>query len=152
MLGVRYESINFGNETSLSHTKCVMPSPESQGSQRVPRPGSPSSACHARVFEGVAKSQFSPQGSCFQKWKACPGTLLNEFTPSNTLAWREKTRAAQAEERERGCPQSGQRNRCRRGPCTTLSQKTSSKTRFLKSSPLQIRQLILYSPHKLTNL
>ena len=31
-----------------------------------------------------------------------------------------------------------------------LSQKTSSKTRFLKSSPLQIRQLILCSPHKLT--
>ncbi|KAJ1480620.1 hypothetical protein T484DRAFT_1626869, partial [Baffinella frigidus] len=34
----------------------------------------------------------------------------------------------------------------------TLSQKTSSKTHFLKSIPLQIRQLILYSPHKLTNL
>jgi hypothetical protein len=33
-----------------------------------------------------------------------------------------------------------------------LSQKTSSKTRFLKSTPLQIRQLILYFPHKLTNL
>ena len=33
-----------------------------------------------------------------------------------------------------------------------LSQKTSSKTRFLKSSPLQIRQLILCSPHKLTHL
>ena len=39
---------------------------------------------HARVFKGVAKSQFSPQGSCFQKWS---DTLLNEFTPSNTLAW-----------------------------------------------------------------
>ena len=33
-----------------------------------------------------------------------------------------------------------------------LSQKTSSKTRFLKSSPLQICQLMLCSPHKLTNL
>ena len=43
--------------------------------------------CHARVFEGVAKSQFSPQGTCFQKWKACPDTLLNGCTPSNTLAW-----------------------------------------------------------------
>jgi hypothetical protein len=31
-----------------------------------------------------------------------------------------------------------------------LSQKTSSKTRFLKSSPLKIRQLILDSPHELT--
>jgi hypothetical protein len=28
---------------------------------------------------------------------------------------------------------------------TILSQKTSSKTRFLKSIPLQIRQLIFYS-------
>ena len=42
---------------------------------------------HARVFEGVAKSQFSLQDSCFQKWKACPDTLLNEFTLSHTLAW-----------------------------------------------------------------
>jgi len=42
---------------------------------------------HARVFEGVAISQFPPQGSRFQKWKACPDTLLNGFTPSNTLAW-----------------------------------------------------------------
>ena len=42
---------------------------------------------HARVFEGVAKSQFSSQGSRFQKWKACPDTLLNGFTPFNTLAW-----------------------------------------------------------------
>ena len=25
---------------------------------------------HAKVFEGVAKSQFSPQGRCFQTWKA----------------------------------------------------------------------------------
>ena len=42
---------------------------------------------HARVFEGVAKSQFPPHGSRFQKWKACPGTLLNGFTTYNTLAW-----------------------------------------------------------------
>ena len=43
---------------------------------------------HARVYEGVAKSQFPPQGSCFQKWIPCPDTLLNEFTPSKTLAWK----------------------------------------------------------------
>ena len=30
---------------------------------------------------------FSPQGSCFQKSEAYQGTLLNESTPSNTLAW-----------------------------------------------------------------
>ena len=34
---------------------------------------------------GRQKSIF-PQSSCFQKWKACPDTLLDEFTPSNTLA------------------------------------------------------------------
>ena len=33
------------------------------------------------------QKSFSPQGSCFQKWKACPDTLLNDFTTSDTLAW-----------------------------------------------------------------
>ncbi|KAJ1478157.1 ankyrin repeat-containing domain protein, partial [Baffinella frigidus] len=37
-------------------------------------------------------------------------------------------------------------------PFPSLSQKTSSKTRFLKSIPLRICQLILYYPHKSTNL
>ena len=42
---------------------------------------------HVRVFEGVAKRQFPPQGSGSQKSKARISTLLSEFTPSNTLAW-----------------------------------------------------------------
>ena len=44
-------------------------------------------AHHARVQEGVAKSQFFLQASGFQKWRLTPETLWNEFTPSNTPAW-----------------------------------------------------------------
>jgi len=42
---------------------------------------------HARVQEGVAKSQFPLKDNGFQKWKSSNETLLNEFTPSNTLVW-----------------------------------------------------------------
>jgi len=54
---------------------------------------------HARVLEGVAKSQFPPQGSGFQKSKAWISTLSNEFTPSNTLAWHLVGRGGDGHER-----------------------------------------------------
>ena len=44
-------------------------------------------ACHARVLERVAKSEFPLKGSGFQKWRAPILTRLNGFSPSNTLAW-----------------------------------------------------------------
>ena len=42
--------------------------------------------CHAILRRGRQKS-ISPQGSGFQKWRARISAFLNEFTPSNTLAW-----------------------------------------------------------------
>ena len=40
---------------------------------------------------GRQKSIF-PQGSGFQKWKQAQVAVLNEFAPSNTLAWFARTR------------------------------------------------------------
>ena len=47
----------------------------------------PSYAHHARVSEGVAKRHFPLKEIVLNSKKACPDTLLNEFNPSNTLAW-----------------------------------------------------------------
>ena len=33
------------------------------------------------------QKSIPPQGSGFQKWRSVLKTILNEFTPSNTLAW-----------------------------------------------------------------
>ena len=44
-------------------------------------------SCHARVPEGVAKSQFLLKGSGFQKWRPRVCAILKGFTPSTTLAW-----------------------------------------------------------------
>ena len=41
----------------------------------------------SQSLRGGRQTSFSSQGSCFQKWRACPDMLLNEFIPSNTLAW-----------------------------------------------------------------
>ena len=41
---------------------------------------------HAGVFEGVAKSQFPPQGSGFQKSKPRICAVVKGFTPLTTLA------------------------------------------------------------------
>ena len=38
-------------------------------------------------LERVAKSRLSLTGSGFRRWRSSPETLLNEFTPSDTLAW-----------------------------------------------------------------
>jgi L,D-peptidoglycan transpeptidase YkuD (ErfK/YbiS/YcfS/YnhG family) len=46
----------------------------------TPKPSSVSH--HARVQEGVAKSEFHLKGSGFQKWKPCLNTVLKGFTPS----------------------------------------------------------------------
>ena len=56
--------------TSMDDIECIGASPRSH-----PR------AHHARVFEGVAKSQCPPQGSGFQKSKAWITTLLNDLPP-----------------------------------------------------------------------
>jgi hypothetical protein len=42
---------------------------------------------HARVQEGVAKSQFPLKGSGFQKSKPHMCEVLKDFTPSTTLVW-----------------------------------------------------------------
>ena len=47
---------------------------------------------YARVFEGVVRSHFFLKGRCVQKSKAYQGTLWNEFTPSNTVAWNARER------------------------------------------------------------
>ena len=48
---------------------------------------------HARVPEGVAKSQFPLKGSGFQKWKPCLNTVLKGFIPPTTLAWQQSEAA-----------------------------------------------------------
>ena len=45
------------------------------------------SICHARVQEGVAKSQFPLKGSGFQKSKPHICEVLKGFIPTCTLAW-----------------------------------------------------------------
>ena len=42
---------------------------------------------HARVQEGVAKSQFPLKGSRFQKRRPRICAVLKGFTPCTTLAW-----------------------------------------------------------------
>ena len=46
------------------------------------------SVSHARVLEEVAKRQFPRKTVVLKKWRAPLKALLNEFTPSNNLAWR----------------------------------------------------------------
>ena len=46
-------------------------------------------------WRGLPKVNFS-QGSGFQKWRSPSKALLNEFTPSNTLAWKVGVRQEEA--------------------------------------------------------
>ena len=51
------------------------------------------SQCQSRLclprksLEGGCPKSIPPQGSGFQKWRSPLDAFLNEFTPSNTLAW-----------------------------------------------------------------
>ena len=58
------------------------------------KPPLPSSPATSQSFRRSRHKSFPPQCSCFQKWKACPDTLLNGLTLSNTLAWYEIRRRA----------------------------------------------------------
>ena len=75
---------------------------------------------HARVKEGVAKSQFPLQGSGFQKWRARISARFNEFTQSQHCGVvccslrersREEGRGRERRERERESERERERKR-----------------------------------------